>query len=142
MSANFGNYESNTGQYWSPDYGDVDWHLLESRLIEAGELDAAQPIGFDSDDGLVVECTQENLVFRTNDVSPGMDMVAMRDPRDNKDYVWFREDNPERFKGLVLGMGHTALRMHSRYPLPDTVEIYLDRRSTGNDMEFLEQPSE
>jgi hypothetical protein len=140
MSAEFGKFIPNDGQSWSPDYGDIDWRLLESRLIESEDLEAVEPVGFDSGDGLVVECTQEVLVFRTNDVAPAMDMIAQRDERDGCDYIWFREDNPDRFSGLLESLGQAALKMHSRYPLPDTVDIYLDRRSTGISPEYLEQP--
>lgn len=137
--AKFGTYESNSGEYWSPEYGGIDWGKRQEVFMADDQLEQYNPVGFDSEDGLIVECTQENLTFRLNRVAPDMDMVAMRDVRDDQDYIWFRDNNPERFAYLYKSLGRAALVITSEYPLEDTVRIYLDRAAAGNDTEFLEE---
>lgn len=123
--ARFGNYSSES--YWTPQYGGVDWSLRRDRLTESGELEQYQPVGFDSGDGLVQEAYQENCAIYFNEVNPGMDMVAINDPRDGKDYIWFREQNPEVFEDLTRNIGRAALKHLSFYPLENVVQVYLDR---------------
>lgn len=134
MSANFGRYE---GPTFRPDYGDIDWRSRQDALIEAGELDPFKRVGFDSNDGLIVEITQENTQLRLNRVAPHMDMLSLEDYRDGESYVWFRETNPDRFHVLQEKLGRAALVISTEYPLADTVKIYLDRAFTGNDPSFL-----
>ncbi len=130
----FGKYE---GVSFSPEYGDVAWWRRQQIMIESGELDKYKKVGFDSEDGLVVEITQENTQLRLNRVAPNMDMLSLEDYRDDESYIWFRETNPERFHLLQEKLGRAALVITTEYPMEDTVRIYLDRATTGNDTEFL-----
>ena len=137
MKAKFGHYKA--PEYWSPNYGDVDWKLRRDRLIEQGEVETYNPVGFDSADGLVQEVTQENASFFINRVDPDMDMLAVADPRDGLEYTWFREDHPQNFEDLVRTVGRAALIHTSEYPLETVVEVYLRRRSEGIAMEYLDE---
>lgn len=121
----FGNYEA--GSYWTPHYGGVDWELRRDRLVEQGDLETYRPIGFDSGDGLIQEITQENCSIFLNEVNPAMDMVAVDDPRDEKNYVWFREQNPDNFARLIGSIGRAATRYLTFYPIEAVVDAYLDR---------------
>lgn len=103
------------------------------------QLEQYQPVGFDSGDGLVQELHQENLIFKLNRVDPNMDLVAVGDPRDGKDYLWFRDQNEARFEYLLNTLGRAALIITSEYPMADTVRVYLERAAAGNDPEFLEK---
>lgn len=132
--ADFGNYE---GRLFAPQYSDIDWSRRRDIMINNGELDEYKPRGFDSGDGLVTEVHQENLTIRLNRVAPDMDMIAVKDPRDGLDYVWFRETDPQRFAVLVEKLGRAALVVTTEYPFEDTVKIYLDRAETGIDTDFL-----
>jgi hypothetical protein len=134
MSANFGKYE---GPTFRPSYGDIDWRHRQDLLIEQGELDPVKRVGFDSEDGLVVEITQENTQIRLNRVAPHMDMLSLEDYRDSESYIWFRETHPERFAVLVEKLGRSALVIETEFPLEDTVKVYLNRAFTGNDPSFL-----
>jgi hypothetical protein len=131
----FGRFE---GSEFAPMYGGVDWKQRQEALIESGELEPYQQVGFDSDDGLITESHQENLTIRLNRVAPHMDMIAQKDERDGLDFIWFREANAKRFNRLVKELSRAALVITTEYPLRDTVDIYLDRAETGLDPSFLE----
>ena len=134
MSAKFGKYE---GPDYGPHYGGIDWHRRREHMIQEGKLEPIEQVGFDSDDGLVIEVNQENTQIRLNRVAPEMDMLSLEDYRDTESYIWFRDTNPKRFEKLIENIGASALIITTEYPLEDTVKIYLDRAFTGNDPEFL-----
>lgn len=135
--AKFGRFESTSGVYWSPSYGDIDWAGRRARMIEDDEVEAFRPVGFDSEDGLVQEVNQENTGIYLSQVAPELDMIAHLDTRDGEPYLWFREENPERFEVLVKSLGRAATQIATEYPVQAVVKAYLDRRSTGLDTKFL-----
>lgn len=118
---------------WYPNYGGIDWETRHSRS-EAG---MSPPVVFDSQDGLLYEINQENSAFYMSRVAPEMDMLAVEDPRDGQEYCWFRDEVSIDFEDALKLLGRCALFHTSEYPLEAVVDVYLRRKETGIDMEFL-----
>lgn len=121
----FGKYIAK--EFWSPEYGEIDWKQRRDLMMDSDELKIYLPVGFDSEDGLVQEVTQENTSIFTNRVAPDMDMIAHLDHRDGLEYLWFRDAEPD-FEKLAKQLGRAALVHFSEYPLETVVGAYLRRR--------------
>lgn len=111
------------GETFSPMYGGIDWHLRQLIVCE----DIPLPVAYVSEDGLTQQITHENTSIYLNRVAPELDMLAHIDPRDGLEWLWFREDDPDVFKKLVIGIGALSLVVTTEYPCKDVVDAYLRR---------------
>lgn len=133
MTTFFGEFSSS--EYWTPKYGGIDWGLRRGALIEQEVIEEYIPVAIKTGDGLIEEINQENSAFYLNRVDPDMDMLAVADPRDGLEWVWFRDENEDNFGELVKTLGRSALIHTSEYPLETVVESYLRRKQGDIDSE-------
>jgi hypothetical protein len=114
---------------FNPQYGDLDWRaLFAAKLAVAGNTMNERTIWFESEDGLDQECTQENTSVHLSRASDDMDVIFVRDPRDELNYSYFRsslgQENFDTVYQALQAAGAAAVH-RTMYPQADIVGIWM-----------------
>jgi hypothetical protein len=119
---------------YDPSNNGIDWRARDlARLALRGEVES-QPIWFDSGDGLLVQCTQENTTLYLNEVADEMDCIHLFDHRDGEVYVWFREQlGDSNFDLMRVSLVPHAQGLYSYYPRDEIVALYIKRQEAITD---------
>jgi hypothetical protein len=121
---------------FEPQYGEIDWRsVLVAKLALTGEGLTADPVWFDSGDGLDVQCTQENTDIFVSKASDDMDVVLVYDPRDDQRFPFFRSTLGEDFNAISQALqevGGAAVHF-TLYPPKEIAEIWV-RQNTESDL--------
>jgi hypothetical protein len=122
---------------FNPRYGDIDWRaVLVAKLALEDEEITAEPIWFATEDGLDLQCTQENTDIYVSKASDDMDAVLVLDPRDEQRFTFFRSDiGDEVFDHISQSLqtvGAAAVHF-SLYPRQEIAEVWV-RQNTEDDL--------
>ncbi|GAC1499102.1 MAG: hypothetical protein NVS1B10_01490 [Candidatus Saccharimonadales bacterium] len=113
---------------YDPSNNGIDWRARDlARLAILGETEA-QPVWFESGDGLSIQCTQENTTVYLNEVADEMDCIHVFDKRDEQVYVWFREQLGDQFDLMRTALVPHSQGLYSYYPRDEIVAVYIKRQ--------------
>lgn len=125
-----------TQDEFAPRYGDIDWRAMLMAQLALEETELGVPVWFDSEDGLDVQCTQENTDIYVNRLSDDMDVVMVLDQRDTQRYTFYRSSlGSETFDTLsqtLQELGAAAVHF-TVYPLPEIAESWV-KQNTVDDL--------
>lgn len=106
-----------------------NWNEAITKRLGAHGLRLANPLWFNSGDGLDQECTQENTTLILNTALPDADLLTIYDHRDEGNYAFWR-DSISNFDQLEqsLMMSGGAFLQKTLYPQKKILELWQKKR--------------
>lgn len=110
---------------WQPKFGDIDWYPLYEQMLEEEGEEHPYFLYCENND-YKFQLTEENTFVYTNRTAPGMNGVAIVDPKDNAAWWWFA-DTHEDYYELEEFVAPIATIISSDIPQEIVVRNFLQR---------------
>ena len=111
------------------EYEGIDFRELRCQILGRLGLECAEVYIYEEETGYEQTLDQDNVHIELNQITPGLDRIAIQDERDNTWWAYFRDevgsDDFDEQKTLLQWIGKTILTL---YPQPDVVEMYNKKR--------------
>lgn len=106
--------------------GDIDWRQVRVDEVGRRAMACAEVYLVLEDENYEQELAQNNTFIHLNSVAPYMNRILIEDERDDTFWLWFKDETND-FEDMMKTIGWMATRVITLYPIPDVVELYLER---------------